>query len=89
MTAETQDVAQEIGDEEIEEIAMAFLGTNFAGSKEEIKKRKNRARYKMKKDPSIRDRVYEVIEEWKIEQREELGGADVHRIMNEAFPSGW
>jgi len=79
----------DFGDEDVEGAALLLLGNHIFLSKDAEMKAKNRAKYKMKKNPAFRERVIEYMDDVKDAWDEHLGGLDVHEIMNETFPSGW
>ena len=79
-------------DQDVEDVALLLLGNHvFLGkdAKSAEDEAKNRAKYKMKKNPAFRERVIEYIENAKDEWDDHLGGIDAHEIMDETFPSGW
>jgi len=72
-------------DEQISDIAEDFLGIKCFLSKEAERKAKNRARYKTKKYPIIKEFVDNQIKEWRDSYNDYLGELDLMRIMEESF----
>lgn len=71
-------------DEYIESIASDLLGDTYL-DKDKSRKAKNRAKYKIKKNPVLKELVMNTIEAWEFENEQMLGGYEVEEIMFEAF----